>query len=63
MLKAKIYLDPITRKKLEGVATIMVEYGEFNQDGLKTCTVRFDNDDGLYVRRVHRDDFYEEKEG
>lgn len=55
-----IYEDPITREIVEGQALIVVEYGEFDSDGNKLCSVIFDGLKGqrdgepLVTRRVYR---------
>ena len=62
MKRAKVYEDPLTREKLEGMATIFAEWGPLDRDGLQNCTVRFDDDPGeqLLVRKVHPDDIQEQ---
>ena len=58
---AKVYEDPLTRKKLEGVATVIAEWSKPDTDGLKKCTVRFhDIGEQMVVRFIHTDDIEEQ---
>lgn len=55
---ALVYEDPITREKLEGVASVIIEYGEPDDNGLIKCTVRFPPDPDCYLRKIHAEDFF-----
>ena len=62
MKRAKVYEDPLTRKTLEGEATIIAEWGKPDRDGLQQCTVRFDGDldNPMVVRMVRPGDIEEQ---
>jgi len=61
---AKVYQDPLTREILEGVATVIAEWGKPDADGLQKCTVRFGNKLGepMVVRYIHIDDMEEKSD-
>lgn len=54
--RVKVYQDPFTRTKLEGIATVVAP-GERTADGCFNAKVRFDgNGEPIVVRQVWADD-------
>lgn len=67
-MRVKVYHDPITRKRLEGIAEVyLIKEGTEHPHGLKYCEVKCgfdeDMDDNVVWRTVHKDDFIDDEDG
>lgn len=79
-MRVKVYHDPITRKRLEGIADVLTIRSGVDNRGVEYCEVdcRFEidaaaitaleltadmDDDAVYQRTVHKDDFIDDEDG
>lgn len=53
-----VYQDPVTRKKVEGVGTIVTTYPRDYDAELRLhlCRIRFPGETKTFIRRVHQVD-------
>ena len=59
-MKVKVYEDPVSKLKLEGVATLIYSGQAIEHDGLKYWYVRFIGDTDLFPRWVDSKDIIKE---
>lgn len=59
--KARVYEDPISRKKLEGVAEVVQVLEKQSDPNYRTVKCRFPGDsEPVVYRTVHKDDLFDE---
>lgn len=49
--KVRVYEDPVTKQRLEGIATLSIKPDSAPVDGLEYWHVKFDGDQGGYFGR------------